>query len=270
MATPINGSMQLGFSIIREFAAHDAKAYTLTELARQMDLPVPTVHRFLKTLVYVGALARHPRGRYSLGAYLADLARAVPYEELLRLSSEHVVRALARDLGAIVHLSVLDAGMAKFIVKEHGNRALQTDTKVGARFEAYCTASGKVLLAGLQEEDFDDYLLSGRCLPFTPNTITDRTKLRREIERIRRDKLAYDREEFQEGVVCWAVPIVNSMKHTVAALSVSFRPQVAEPAPAEELIDALRVASRAITEKMCAHYGSCSITPIAPSLSATL
>lgn len=244
MATPTNGSVQLGFNILRHFAAPPGQDCTLTEIARAMDLPVPTVHRFLKTLVSVGALATLPGGRYTLGVQLADLGGLVRYETLLGRSAQAVIAALAQRLGLTVHLSVLEAGMTKFIAKETGNPAFRVSTRVGARFEPYCTASGKVLLAGLSAIDLDDYLHAGALVPLTARTVTNPDALVAMIADARRRGLASDREEFQDGVACLAVPVRNSVGRPVAALSASFAAGCDGLAAVEA---ALADASRAIT-----------------------
>ncbi len=249
MATPTNGSVQLGFSILRQFATPPGQDCTLTEVARAMDLPVPTVHRFLKTLVAVGALAPLPGGRYTLGAQLADLGGLVRYETLLGRSAQAVIAALAQQLGATVHLSVLEAGMAKFIAKETGDPAFRVSTRVGARFEPYCTASGKVLLAALSVIELDDYLHTGALVPLTSRTVTDPDVLIAMVADVRRRGLASDREEFQDGVACLAVPVRNSVGRPVAALSASF---AAGRDDLEAVEAALAEASRAITATLAA------------------
>lgn len=273
MATPTNGSVQLGFSILRQFATPPGHDSTLSEVARAMGLPVPTVHRFLKTLVAVGALAVLPGGRYTLGAQLADLGGLVRYETLLSRSAQAVIATLARRLQVTVHLSVLDAGMAKFIAKESGDPAFRVDTRVGARFEPYCTASGKVLLASLSASELDDYLDTGALVPLTRQTVTDPDALIAAVRDTRRRALAIDREEFQDGVACLAVPVRNSVGRPVAALSTSFD---AARGDLDSLASALADASRAITASLAARaeaaeaqLSSPSSTTISPSRMST-
>lgn len=249
MGTPINGSVQLGFSILRQFAVPVGEEYTLTELARQMELPVPTVHRFLRTLVSVGALVRLPRGRYGLGPQLADLGSLVSYEKLLARSAQEVLEGLAERLHATVHLSVFEAGMVKFIAKIVADPQVRVSTKVNGLFEAYSTASGKVLLADLKRSELDDYLQDGELVPLTGSTIADRHALLRELDEIRQRRLAVDRQEFQENVACRAVPVRNSFGRTVAALSASFAAD-STLASEEEIATLLTRSSSAITERL--------------------
>jgi IclR family transcriptional regulator, acetate operon repressor len=250
MGTPINGSVQLGFSILKQFAV-PAGEYTLTELARRMDLPVPTVHRFLRTLVSVGALVRLPGGRYGLGPELADLGSLVSYEKLLAGSAGPVLASLAGRFHAVAHLSVFESGMVKFISKHVANADLRVSSKVNGLFEAYCTASGKVLLAALATPELDDYLCSGELVPFTEHTLTDRHELLRELTTVRQGRLASDRQEFQDNVVCWAVPVQNSVQRTVAALSISFAAATSPSAEqAGAMVAELARSSRAITEAL--------------------
>ena len=59
------------------------------------------------------------------------------------------------------------------------------------REPAYCTATGKVLLAGLAPEELDDYLLAVVQLQaFTPATIINRAQLRQQIAKVRSNGFA--------------------------------------------------------------------------------
>lgn len=69
----------------------------------------------------------------------------------------------------------------------------------GESFPLYCCANGKALLAALPPER-QARALPSRLAPLTANTITDRAALRDELNRIRVDGVAYDREEQTEGI----------------------------------------------------------------------
>lgn len=259
MATPTNGSVQLGFSILRQFATSSGQDCTLTEVARAMDLPVPTVHRFLKTLAGVGALATLPGGRYTLGPQLADLGGLVRYETLLQQSSNRIIEQLANRLGVTVHLAVLEGGMAKIIAKKIGNPSFRVTTRVGARYEPYCTASGKVLLSALSALELDDYLHTGALVPLTPRTVTNSASLVELVADVRRRGVAIDDEEFQSGVACLAIAVKNSVGRPVAALSASF---VAGRDDLGSMEMALVEASSLITAELAAHTKAALTTKV--------
>jgi IclR family acetate operon transcriptional repressor len=78
---------------------------------------------------------------------------------------------------------------------------------------------GKVLLSGLSEKTLGEVLAIGPLAKLTPNTITDITALLRELERVKRQGFAVDREESFLGIRCVAAPICGTDGKMVAAMS---------------------------------------------------
>jgi DNA-binding IclR family transcriptional regulator len=86
--------------------------------------------------------------------------------------------------------------------------------------DIHARASGKLLLAFSPEETREAMLSRMSLRSITPTTITDINELRRGLDDVRRQGVAYDRQEFHVGVDCVAAPI-RTGKHVVAALTVS-------------------------------------------------
>ncbi len=70
---------------------------------------------------------------------------------------------------------------------------------MGESFPLHCTANGKAFLASMPPQDLAR-VLAGSLVALTPRTITDPAALALELERIRADGIAYDREEHAEGI----------------------------------------------------------------------
>ena len=97
---------------------------------------------------------------------------------------------------------------------------LKISSFIGKRNPAYCTGVGKCLLA-FQDEAEQERVLAGEMKPYTPHTVTDPTSLRILLSQVKRTRVSYDREEFENGLVCIAVPIFNRYREVCAAISVS-------------------------------------------------
>jgi len=80
---------------------------------------------------------------------------------------------------------------------------------------------GKAILSFLPEERINDIIRRLRFERFTHRTISTAEQLRTEIEKTRRRGYAVDDEEFEEGLRCIAVPVLDSQRLPVAAVSVS-------------------------------------------------
>lgn len=219
MNTPMNKSVVKLFQVLSAFQGVP-DGLTLTEIAQRSGVVVPTAHRFLRTLVSLGALEQASQGRYIIGPALRELS--VPGsaiktgEDILH----HHVCQLSLTVRETVHVAVLDGDMVNYIAKVENQRSKGIVTLVGTDLEAYCTGVGKVLLAHQPGNFIRHYLRSGAFVALTPTTITEHEDLLRELEKVRQEGYAIDDEEFEVGLRCVAVPI-SIYGRVVGALSCS-------------------------------------------------
>ena len=85
----------------------------------------------------------------------------------------------------------------------------------------HCTGVGKALFIGMTNEEIDRVIAERGLKRYTPSTITNRDRLLQEIERARKEGVAYDNEELDIGVKCIAAPIFDRAGRVVASISIS-------------------------------------------------
>ncbi len=198
-----------------------SQGLSLTRLADVLEVSKSTVLRLTAPLIEAKLLERDRRtGAYRLGhgslllgqAYLATLdLRTVAAEESHRLMTE---------VRETVHLVVYDAPDVVYIDKVENETNVRMASRVGSRAPAYRTAVGKAILAWQPEADVEQVVAAG--MPFvTRFTITDGTRLRAELHRIRQRGYAVDDRENEPEVRCVAAPIFNHADAVIAAISVS-------------------------------------------------
>ena len=171
---------------------------SLAQIAQRVGLPRSTVHRIVKALTTERLLVPvSAAGGVRLGPRLAGLASAALGE--LRQQIRPQLERLSREVNETVDLAVLDRDWVIFIDQVAAPQRLQAVSAVGARFEAHCTANGKALLAELPPERVRA-LLPATLPRLTRHTITSRAKLLAELERVRAEGVAFDREEHSEGI----------------------------------------------------------------------
>lgn len=153
------------------------------------------------------------------------------YPQLSNLSLIDIVQPyledLAAELRAASSLTVLDADETVFLARASAVRPMTLAVNVGSRLPAFATAAGRVLLAGLPDDELDAYLRRAVLRPLTPFTIVDPESLRAELARVRAQGWALVNQELEEGVVAVAVPLrwrhgrlvgaLNSSTHTTRA-----------------------------------------------------
>ncbi len=195
---------------------------SLREAAAAANLSLPTTHRILSTLKSAGALSGNQDGTYTLGPRL--LALHEQYTQTKRAVQDVVeahMTAMLTDSAMSVRLSVLDVTEIYIFAGVDNGVNAKMRSQVGARYEAYCTAPGKVLLAGLSSRKLDDYVFSAGFVAMTSNTIVVPSRLSDEIKRVHVTGYAVDDGEFIDGVRCLSVPVRMADGQIVAALSVA-------------------------------------------------
>ncbi|MEM5454920.1 IclR family transcriptional regulator C-terminal domain-containing protein [Paraburkholderia phytofirmans] len=213
------GGLAKGLAIIEAFGANTTRM-TVSDAAHLADLSRPAARRCLLTLVELGYLAHDgkfftplPRMLRLGGAYLSTSSLPQIAQPLL---------ASARDrLQESVSLAVLDEGYSVFIARAEAVRIVSTGVKLGGRLPAYCSATGRVLLGGLPEQQMRAHLESVPMKRLTNRTVANLDGVLKAIRRATEDGYAISDEELEIGMSAMAVPVKNSAGQIVAALSVS-------------------------------------------------
>lgn len=218
MATPKNQSVQKAFALLRSFRGAE-EWVSNAELSRRTGLSEACAHRLMKTLEEIGAVVRDRRGCYRPGMVLATLSKDVAVGDLIRATSEDLLTGLAARLKGVVHVGVLHNGMVNYAAKLGEAVRVPIPSRVGARQEAYCSALGKVLLAGMPAQELEDFLYDGDFVALTPQTITTVSSLRSELAAVRQRGYAVDNREVFQTIVCVGAPIRDPLGNIAAALS---------------------------------------------------
>src|SRR4029077_18120252 len=116
--------------------------------------------------------------------------------------------------------STLDGGEIVYIARAAQRRIMSVNLGVGSRLPAYCTSMGRTLLAHLDPAGLERALAELPAEPPTRFTVTEPAKLRRLIERARRDGYALVDQELEIGLRSIAVPIFNGAGTALAAMNI--------------------------------------------------
>ena len=248
-----NGTPQIA-SLTRALLTLEAmisggRTRNLSDVARDLGMPVATVHRQVTTLVAEGFLVRLANGHYAAGARLARMLGHVDEKQLIASAAAPVLHRLASRLGCVVQLGTFENDMVTYRIKT-GRGASGLFTKVGMQLEAYCSGIGKALLAHLPGDQLHTYLANGPFVPLTSNTITDPTALAEELERVRQTGMAVDNGEITESLYCIAAPIRMADGRVPAAISISRTMAQIDPACEAQVQTLLLQAARTIERQM--------------------
>jgi len=208
---------------ILEFMARHRGEVSLSEISDALGLNPSTCHHIVRTLVarnYVRPGTA--RGRYMLGSQIVLIADSVNIKAELPGRAKPVIDALNLATEEAVHLAVLQGDEMITLVKREARHALRVDSgSIGKSTALHATATGKMLLAGLDEVEVRRILKLHGLRKYTANTCTDIDKVLEEVTLIRERGYSEDSEEFQLYVVCIGAPIYDTAGRIMAAVSVS-------------------------------------------------
>lgn len=234
-------SLDRAFGLLELLAEADGDL-ALSELATRSGLPLPTIHRIVRTLVASGYVRQLPSRRYGLGPRLIGLGDAA--SRMLGSWAQPQLAALVDAVGETANMAMLDGDAVVYVAQAPSRHSMRMFTEVGRRVPVHCTGVGKVLLAGLREADVRALLArTGMAAP-TPHTITDPDALLRELDRIRRQGYAVDDAEQELGVRCVAVAVPGGPSPT--AVSISGPETRVTWAAVEQITPVLRAAAAAL------------------------
>jgi IclR family pca regulon transcriptional regulator len=211
-------SFARGLSVLRSFGA-DAPAQTLSEVAQRTGLTRAGARRILLTLQGLGYV--ESRGRqFRLTARTLELGFAYLSSLPLWNLAEPVVETLATAAGGRCAAAVLDGDEIVEVLQVSAAGLARTMPGSSSRLPAFCTASGRVLLASLSPAECRARLDAAPRRAFTTRTLTAVDRLDDAIALARRQRWCLVDGEFHEGALALAAPVVDRSDRTIAALEV--------------------------------------------------
>lgn len=190
----------------------------ITELSEMLQLSKGTVHLLVKTLEDQGFVEQIAQNKkYRLGTVVYDLGVTAAGD--LRIPSRMHLQKMSYEISMPCYLAINIGQKAVIIEKAEPVNPFMVVMQVGAILPYYTTSMGKVLLAFSEPQIREHMVNTADLAPLTPQTITSREMLQKELEAVEKQVYALDREETLPGVFCVAVPVWDGHGRVIAALS---------------------------------------------------
>ncbi len=212
-------SFARGLEVIRSFSALTPQQ-TLSEVALRSGLSRAGARRILLTLQTLGYVITDGK-HFSLTPRILDLGFAYLSSMPIWDLAEPVMEGLAREVKESCSAAVLDGTDIVYVMRVSTHKIMSIALGVGSRLPAYCTSMGRVLLAGLPENEALACLKASGPAPLTRHTVTDLDALRLKIDQTRKQGWSLVNQELEEGLISMAAPIRDRSGRTVAALNIS-------------------------------------------------
>jgi DNA-binding IclR family transcriptional regulator len=230
----------------------------MTQIAQSIHMSKTTVHRLLATLEKRRFLTRDQiTGLYRLGFRFIEMASLVLQDVELHRWAEPYLRRLAAECGETVDLSILDGSQVMYLQVIESPQRLKLAAAVGQRLPAFCTASGKALLAYLPEEKVRKVLRED-LKRYTAHTKTSIREILDDLRITRARGYALSDQEYEKDINAVAAPIFDAENHPIAAIAIvgpSFR-------LTKERLPKLGESIRRLTREIASEVGVVALSAI--------
>ena len=207
---------------ILDFVAEFGRPVRFKDVLERNPYPKATLYRFLQVLTSQDMLIYDSElGTYRLGGRLVRLAHvAWKNSSLPSLARKHTA-SLASATGETIHLAQIDNGQVVFVDKVKANPRVETLARIGLVAPAYCTGVGKAMLANMAPKQLELAFQQQSFFSYTPNTKKSAESVIGELDVIREQGVAYDREEHEVGIISIAAPILAPSGRLIGAISIA-------------------------------------------------
>ncbi|WP_309121104.1 IclR family transcriptional regulator [Paenibacillus sp.] len=229
---------------IFELYSGDKDSYTLTEIAKSLNMPASSTYQLLQNMLSRGYLESDSTGKnFRLGYKLFEIR--VQHRKSTSLTAEffHIAGRMAEQLKEVILLGVRSEDKVVYIAEKQIAQPFRFSTSLGSVLPLHASASGKILLSRLPEEEIDALYPKKKLKTFTSKTISTVDALKEELAKVREEEIAYNYGESVEGVHCMGGPIYDMEGNVVASVSVSI--------PAIRITDELWENTRFWIKKAC-------------------
>lgn len=209
---------------------------TLSELATSADLPLPTIHRLLRTLVSLGYARQLANRRYALGPRLVRLGE-VANRKFGQIAMPQLKDLVSR-LGETANLATIDGDRVIYVSQAPSPHAMRMFTEVGRRSYLHSTGVGKAILSQLSDDAVRDIIARTGTPRDTERSIDSLDALLADLALTRERGYAIDDGEQEIGVRCYAMAVPDMPVAT--AVSVSLPTARADEGFAERAVPVLR------------------------------
>lgn len=232
--------------LLLETMADEGGAIGISALATRSGLPLPTIHRIVRTLVGLGYVHQDPDRRYVLGPRLIRLGEQAT--RVIAVFAHPHLRQLVDELGETANLAMLDDGEVVYVAQVPSAHSMRMFTEVGKRVLPHVTAVGKAMMATLPWEESASILKHNGMPARTDTSITDLSVFHDHLEGVRGCGYALDEGEQEVGVRCVAVAVDGAP--TPLAFSVSGPAGRMSEDLVERAVPVLQAAARAFADDL--------------------
>ncbi len=205
--------------LLEHLSKQDGSA-SISQIAKEMDLPKATVYRLLYTMQQRKIIEKEPGSDlYKLGIKLIEYAEKVRYDSSLVDQAKSLMKITAQATGESINIGIRHEDEVVTLHSEEGEKSILVSRLIPVA-DLYCSSMGKLYLAQMSDEMLTQYF-SAKLHKRTVNTLTSLHQFILQRDEILSTNLALDNEEYEYGLSCIAAPLFNSAGDMIGSISIS-------------------------------------------------
>lgn len=235
---------------ILELLAQSKEPLGISDISGKLALNKSTVFHIVRTLTDLNVLENQPDRKFGFGSRFYILGNmAGKRSKLIQTAHAYLEKINVRSkLSAF--LGLRSDCHAILVDKVDSAYGIKLSSEIGMQMPALAGAGIKAMLSQLPDAEIDEILAGAELKKYTPHSIVDKAAYKEEILEVRKEGIAFDREEYIEGMVAFAVPVkANSRDLQAAIWAVGLTHQVPESS-IPELTDLLKEISEEIRYRL--------------------
>jgi IclR family transcriptional regulator, KDG regulon repressor len=235
---------------ILDLLAQSQEPMGISDISGKLDLNKSTVFHIVHTLTDLNVLENQRDGKFIFGTRFYILGNMAGKRSKLIQTAHAYLERINEKTKLSAFLGLRSDRQAILIDKVDSAYGIKLSSEIGMQMPTLAGAGIKAMLSQLSDEELDEILARSELKRYTPYSIVDKAVYREEIREVRREGIAYDREEYIEGMVAFAIPITaNSRDLQAAVWAVGLTRQVPDPS-IPELTQLLKGISEEINYRL--------------------
>jgi DNA-binding IclR family transcriptional regulator len=226
-----------------ELLAGSAGPHAMSHIARELGISKARAHRHLRALVQHGyVLQDQITERYEIGTKLLALGEAVRDRfDVLDAASIGIGR-LRDETGQTVTVSALVEGAVVVLELLRGKTPVEFGVRPGSTLDFHATAHGLIALA-FGPPELAAKVLSQPLKVWTPQTLTDPNRLKKQIDKVRSQGWATAADQMLIGFNALALPIFDYRNAWCGTIAIVGQTLLIGAMPSKEQLAQVRTAA---------------------------
>lgn len=246
-----NSTLMRGLAIMNA-VANSSRPLSIADLVNELGLAKPTVHRIASQLEEENYLQRNPSDkRFVIGNMLKEFSTNILSNNTIGAPRRAILEALSNEIGETCNCTMLDGNRTVYFDRVECNWPIKINLHPGSRLPLHATASGKLFLAYMKKPGRERILDASPLSPSTEHTITSSDELKTQLKVIKKQGIAFDNEEFIDGMIAIAVPVFDNKKRICFTVAVHAPTTRQTMESLSEYIPSLHKAADALAESYC-------------------